>query len=180
MLSAQVEVLLEGGAIPDKEDRGGDTAESWAREWANPTCANLLAVAVEKAVERRRKRTEELTQVKEHSKENKVEEGKKEQISTTTQQVREHSVENRVKEEGREEISTTSDEAGSQVEEEARYQDTEAEVPQEMGESRVEEKDTTMTAANQKTLKVDKNKHYWATYPPRLVNLVIERPLMAK
>ena len=95
-MSIQVEVLLEGGAIPDKEDRGGDTAESWAREWGNPTCANILAGAVEKAVERRRKRTEELTQVRE----NRVEEGQKE------------------------EKSTTSDETGSQVEEAARYQDT--------------------------------------------------------
>ena len=61
MMSIQVEVLLEGGAIPDKEDRGGDTAESWAREWGNPTCANLLAGAAEKAVERRRKRRNETT-----------------------------------------------------------------------------------------------------------------------
>ena len=53
---------MEGGAIPDKEDRGGDTAESWAREWGNHNCADMLASAVEKAVERRGRRTEELTQ----------------------------------------------------------------------------------------------------------------------
>ena len=32
--------------------KGGDTAESWAREWGNGTCAQLLADAVEKAVHR--------------------------------------------------------------------------------------------------------------------------------
>ena len=32
--------------------KGGDTAESWAREWGNGTCAKLLADAVEKAVHR--------------------------------------------------------------------------------------------------------------------------------
>ena len=46
--SIQVEVLLECGAIPDKEDRGGDTAESWAREWGDKTY-NYPNIYIQKA-----------------------------------------------------------------------------------------------------------------------------------
>merc|ERR1712168_1211334 len=37
-----IKLLLEYGADPDKLDNSGDTPESWAVEWGNTGCAQIL------------------------------------------------------------------------------------------------------------------------------------------
>ena len=53
-----INLLLEFGAVPDKVDNSGDTPESWAEEWGNKGCSDIL----KEATERRKRRWDDRRQ----------------------------------------------------------------------------------------------------------------------